>query len=108
MLLYKDGIVRDTNEDRVEGMKKKGWMELGDDGKPIPYGKSDENEILKEENKKLKEELDALKNKNEDPLKTMSVEELKDYAEANGIDIGGATTQKGIYDKIKAFENAQK
>ena len=34
------------------------------------------------------------------PFDNMSVEELKAYAEENGIDIGQSTSQKGILKKI--------
>jgi len=34
------------------------------------------------------------------PFDNMSIEELKAYAEVNGIDIGQSTSQKGILKKI--------
>lgn len=37
-------------------------------------------------------------------LEEMTVEELTAYANENNIDIGKATTQSGILDKIKAIE----
>lgn len=35
-------------------------------------------------------------------LEEMTVEELQKYAEENGIDIGKATTQKGLIEKIQS------
>lgn len=43
--------------------------------------------------------------KEEGPFDGMSVDELKVYAEQHNIDIGNATTEKGI---IKKIEEAQK
>lgn len=43
--------------------------------------------------------------KEESPFDGMSVDELKAYAEQHNIDIGNATTEKGI---IKKIEEAQK
>lgn len=61
-----------------------------------------EYEALLNENEKLKAELEALKADGSDEFSSMSVEELKAYAEANGIDIGNATSKDGITKKIKA------
>lgn len=41
---------------------------------------------------------------NEEKLNSMSVEELTQYAKEHGIDIGNATSQKGILKKIKEVE----
>ncbi|MFV0394669.1 MAG: hypothetical protein ACK5LC_09780 [Coprobacillaceae bacterium] len=56
-------------------------------------------------------EIEELKAGNEDEITIspdMPVEDLKAYAEEHGIDIGGAQAAKGIYDKIRAFEKANK
>ena len=39
-----------------------------------------------------------------DELKLMTVEELRAYADENNIDLGRATTQEGILEKIKAAQ----
>jgi hypothetical protein len=52
-------------------------------------------------------ELDSKKNETLDKTKAledMTIEELKEYAVKNGIDIGKASTQNGILEKIKAAE----
>jgi hypothetical protein len=41
------------------------------------------------------------------PYEGMSVEELKQYAEDNGIDIGNATSENGIIKKIKEAAEAK-
>lgn len=46
-------------------------------------------------------------NKNK-TIDQMNVEELVAYANKNKIDIGKATSQAGIIEKIKAFEQAKK
>ena len=40
----------------------------------------------------------------ENPLDEMTVEELTEYAQRNNIDIGKATTEKAILEKIKAAQ----
>lgn len=67
-------------------------------GKTVPY----------EEYKKLRDELNALKEKgsNAVDLTTMTVEELTVYAKDKGIDIGQATSQEGILKKIRAAQEA--
>lgn len=44
---------------------------------------------------------------NEKSLEDMSVDELKVYAEGKGIDIGRATSQSGILEKIQGFETPE-
>lgn len=44
---------------------------------------------------------------NEKSLEEMSVDELKVYAEGKGIDIGRATSQSGILEKIQGFETPE-
>lgn len=68
-------------------------------GKTVPY----------EEYQKVVNELEKLKasgliSDTADSLSEMSVEELKAYAEENGIDIGNATSQSGIIKKIRESE----
>lgn len=45
--------------------------------------------------------------KKDKTLEEMSIEELVDYANKNNIDIGKATSQAGIIDKIKASEDGE-
>ena len=61
-----------------------------------------EYEELLKENEQLKAEIAELKKGAEDEFASMSVDELKAYAEANGIDIGNATSETGILKKIRA------
>lgn len=66
-----------------------------------------ENEILKKENSTLKTELEKFKKDSGDKFASMSVDELKTYALDNNIDIGNASSQKGIADKIRAALKAE-
>lgn len=66
-----------------------------------------EYEKVVEENKKLKAELEKSKKGSGDELASMAVDELKVYAEEHNIDIGNATSQKGIADKIRAALKAE-
>ena len=59
-----------------------------------------ENEALKAENEALKKQIKA----SADALDKMSVAELTAYAKEHNIDIGQATTTKGILEKIKAAQ----
>ena len=43
----------------------------------------------------------------EKELSKMTVEELKDYAQEKNIDIGKATSQSGILEKIKEVEKVE-
>ena len=61
-----------------------------------------ENELLKAENVKLKVELENSKKSSGDEFSSMSTDELKTYAEEHNINIGNASSQKGIADKIRA------
>ncbi len=61
-----------------------------------------ENELLKAENVKLKAELKTSKKSSGDEFSSKSIDELKAYAEEHNIDIGNASSQKGIADKIRA------
>lgn len=61
-----------------------------------------EYEAVIKENEQMKAELAELKAGKGDEFSSMSVEELKAYAEANGIDIGNATSKDGITKKIRA------
>lgn len=61
-----------------------------------------ENEMLKEEIEKLKAELGSQKKGSVDEFSVMSTDELKAYAEEHNINIGNASSQKGIADKIRA------
>lgn len=74
-----------------------------DSGKVISVGKG--KTVPYEQYQKVVEELEKLKaaNAGEEPdnLSGMSVDELKAYAEENGIDIGNATSQSGIIKKIR-------
>lgn len=45
--------------------------------------------------------------KEEKTLKDMTVDELKEYAEKNNIDIGKATSKSGILEKIQSVEKAE-
>lgn len=45
--------------------------------------------------------------KEEKTLKNMTVDELKEYAEKNNIDIGKATSKSGILEKIQSVEKAE-
>lgn len=64
-----------------------------------------EYEELLKENEQLKAEIVELKKGAGDEFESMTVEELKAYAETNGIDIGNATSKDGITKKIKASLN---
>lgn len=61
-----------------------------------------EYEELLKQNEQLKSEIAELKKAAGDEFTSMSVDELKAYAETNGIDIGNATSKDGILKKIRA------
>lgn len=46
-------------------------------------------------------------NTEEKTLKDMTVDELKEYAEKNNVDIGKATSKSGILEKIQSVEKAE-
>lgn len=70
-------------------------------GKTIPYEKYAE---LENAHKKL---IAAYEGKSEnDELGSMTVEELKAYAESNNIDLGQATSRDGILKKIREAQKA--
>lgn len=52
------------------------------------------------------EEFEKLDNSGDLDLENMTVDELKAYAEEKGIDLGKATSQKGILEKILEAEQA--
>lgn len=68
-------------------------------GKTVPYDTY--AEVVKE----LKD-LKKLKTEEKDDLSGKSVEELKEYAAATGIDIGNASSLDGILKKIKEAQKA--
>lgn len=78
-----------------------GFNILDDEGKVVESGKG--KTISYEEYQKVVAELEELKARKAagDELGAMSLEELKAYADENGIDIGQASTQEGILKKIK-------
>ncbi|MDO5402976.1 MAG: hypothetical protein Q4F11_06010 [Eubacteriales bacterium] len=82
--------------------QNKGFDIVEADGTIIAYGKGRTVPYAKYAS--LKAELDTLKagKREPDELSGMTVDELKAYAEANGIDIGAASTAEGILKKIKA------
>ena len=45
--------------------------------------------------------------KEEKTLKDMTIDELKEYAEKNNIDIGKATSKSGILEKIQSVKKAK-
>ena len=74
--------------------------------KTVPF--SEYARVLKE-NQELKAQLglgDPDGPDERDPLEGMSTDDLKKYAADNGIDVGSATTQKGILKKIREAEAA--
>lgn len=60
--------------------------------------------LLEEKEKKESQNLDNNPGKLKE-LDEMTVEELKEYAEKNNIDIGKSTSQSGILEKIKSAES---
>lgn len=74
---------------------EEGKLIAGAKGKTIPY----------EKYKAVLDELNALKDAGkegkEDEFSSMSVEELKVYAETNNINLGNASSQSGIAKKIR-------
>lgn len=52
------------------------------------------------------EEFEKLDNSGDLDLENMTVDELKAYAEEKGIELGKATSQKGILEKILEAEQA--
>ena len=70
-----NGIGETTNEDLISWFKEHGYSVIEED-----VGKKDRN------------------------IDEMSVEELISYANEHNIDIGKATTQSGIIEKIKTAE----
>lgn len=60
-----------------------------------------EYEKVVKENESLKAKIAELEKSSGDEFGSMSVDELKAYAEEHSIDIGNATSQKGIADKIR-------
>lgn len=70
-----NGIGETTNEDLISWFKEHGYN------------------VIEEDVEKVEKNID-----------NMSVEELVSYAEENNIDIGKATSQSGIIEKIKVAE----
>lgn len=70
-----NGIGETTNKDLISWFKEHGYN------------------VIEEDVEKVEKNID-----------NMSVEELVSYAEENNIDIGKATSQSGIIEKIKAAE----
>lgn len=101
MKMYRDGIVRNVSNERIHGMKKQGWMELGEDGKPIPNA-SNETEAKIKELKTALEEKEAkiveLESTKEIPDTVMGMLQL--YAKEKGYDTGSATSESGVLTKI--------
>ena len=62
-----------------------------------------EKTLEKALNEKVKESADE----NTSELASLSLEELKAYAEEKGIDIGQSTSQKGILKKIQEAEKTE-
>ena len=60
--------------------------------------------MRREVEEKAKVSQEDVESSNEEKLNFMSVEELTQYAKEHGIDIGNATSQKGILKKIKEVE----
>lgn len=75
-----------------------------DEGNVIAYGQG--KTVPYEKYAEVVQELDGLKEAkgNVSELDSMSLEKLKVYAEANGIDLGQATSRDGILKKIKAAQ----
>ena len=67
-----------------------------------------EYEKVVEENKELRAELEKSKKSSGDEFASMSVDDLKTYATEHNIDIGNASSQKGIADKIRAALKANR
>lgn len=93
----------------------KGFDIYDDDGNLLSYGKGktvpfEKYAAVMAELEKIRSEKDVDATKMEsdqedgsvDDLAGMTADELRAYAESNGIDIGQATTQVGIMAKIKA------
>lgn len=66
-----------------------------------------EYERVVKENEALKAELEKMKKGSGDEFTSKSVDELKVYAEEHDIDIGNASSQKGIANKIRAALKAE-
>lgn len=60
--------------------------------------------MRREAEEKAKVSQEDVESSNEEKLNSMSAEELTQYAKEHGIDIGNATSQKGILKKIKEVE----
>lgn len=65
------------------------------EAKAKAYQQQEEQELQKQESEHSEEGIN---------LDEMSVDELTQYATEHGIDIGNATSQKGILNKIKEAE----
>lgn len=96
-----------------EGYRAQGFDIFDDCGNVVAYAKN--KTVAYEDYAKVVKELEGLKNKiseesteeNEQvftELETMTVEELILYAEANGINIGNATSKEGVLKKIRAAQ----
>ncbi len=98
----------DAKEESTQDyFQKKGFDIVDDEGNIVKYGKG--KTVSYEQYAAAVDELNTLKaachentSKVPDELTGMSVDELKAYAEDNGIDIGRASTADGIIEKIKA------
>lgn len=55
----------------------------------------------------VEEENTEDEDKEEKTFKDMTVDELKEYAEKNNVDIGKATSKSGILEKIQSVEKAE-
>lgn len=102
--------LRDNREYTIVSEEKDRYVNSGfdiydDDGEKVESGKG-RNVSLKEYNR-LKDELEEAKKAAETNASVADeslIPVLQDYASLKGIDIGQATTLKGIFTKIKDAE----
>lgn len=81
----------------------KDGFDIYDNGEKIAGGK---RTVTYEEYVRVKTELEALKKEKAagNILENKSVDDLKEYAAENGIDLGSATSKKAILEKINSAE----
>lgn len=102
MTAEKGNKVYTIDESMKARYEAEGFDIKDDSGKLISTGKG--KTVSYEEYKKVVDELEALKESLpglSDEFSQMTVEELKAYAEEHDIDIGKASSQNGIAEKIR-------
>ncbi len=100
--------VKGNREYTISEQEKEQYIKDGFDiyhnGEKIAGGKG--KTVAYEEYARVKAELEALKKEKVagDNLESKSVDDLKEYAAANGIDLGSAASKKAILEKINSAE----